>query len=95
MLQSKVAGESSQSISVTITHLPTAMNEEERMAYDAAWDVPEDDGYVTEDKPMNINDVIDGTAELNLSHAGGEFQYIVEEELYQEHSYVSSYNASV
>ena len=62
------------------------------MEYDAARDVPEGDGYVTEDEPMNINDVLDGTAELNLSHAGGEFQHIVEEELYQQHSYVSSHN---
>jgi hypothetical protein len=68
------------------------MNEEERMAYNAAQDIP-DDGYINENEPMNINDVLDGTAELNLSHAGGEFQLIVEEELYQQHSYVFfSYN---
>ena len=35
----------------------------------------------------NIKDILDGTAELNLSHAGGEFQLIMEEELYQQHSY--------
>jgi hypothetical protein len=66
------------------------MNEDERMAYDAARDIPEDDGYVTEDELMDLNDILDGTAELNFSHAGGEFQHIVEEELYQQSSYVSS-----
>ena len=88
-LQSKVAGESCLFFAVIIAHLPTAMNEEERMAYDASWDIPKDDDhdwYFTEDKPMNIIDVLDGTAELNLSHAGGEFQHIVEEELYWQKS---------
>jgi hypothetical protein len=87
-LQSKVAGESCLFITVFITYPSTAMNEEERMAYDAARDIPEDedDGYVTEDEPMNIMDILDGTAELNLSHAGGEFQHIVEDELYQQRS---------
>lgn len=64
------------------------MNEDERMAYDAARDIPEDDGYVTEDEPMNIDNILDGTVELNFSHAGGEFQHIVEEELFQQSSYV-------
>jgi hypothetical protein len=55
------------------------MNEEEHLAYDAACDIP-DDGYVDEGGPMDINDVLDGTMTLNLSHAGGEFQNIIEEE---------------
>lgn len=90
-LQSKVAGESCKSIPMIITHPPPAMNEEERMAYDAARDIPEDDGYITEDEPMNIHDVLNGNAELDLSHAGGEFQLILEEELYQQRSYVIFY----
>lgn len=64
------------------------MNEDEHIAYDAAWDIPEDDGYVTEDEPMNIYDILDGTAVLNFSYGGGEFQQIVEEELYQQSSYI-------
>ena len=64
------------------------MNDEERIAYDAAWDIPEGDGYVTDDEPMNINNVLDGTTQLNASHAGGKFQQIMEEELRQESRYV-------
>ena len=64
------------------------MNDEERIAYDAARDIPEGDGYVTDDEPMNINDVLDGTTQLNASHAGGEFQQIMEEELRQQSRYV-------
>lgn len=62
------------------------MSEEDHIAYDAAWDIPEDDsdGYVTDCGPMDINDVFDGTAQLNVSHAGGEFQQIMEEELRQQ-----------
>jgi hypothetical protein len=63
------------------------MTEGDRLAYDAARDVPEDDGYVTEE-PMDINDVLDGTAGLDFSHAGGEFQHIMEEELRQQSRYV-------
>jgi hypothetical protein len=76
-LVSKISGESYQYMSVSIAHPLIAMNEEERMAYNAARDIPEDDGYVTEVEPMDINDVLDGKVELNFSHAGGEFQHIV------------------
>ena len=63
------------------------MSEDDLAAYNRAWqDIPEvtDDGYITEDEPMDINTVLDGYAELNLSHAGGEFQDIMEEELYHQ-----------
>jgi hypothetical protein len=62
------------------------MSEEDRIAYDAARDIPEnqDDGYVTDCEPMDINDVLDGTAQLDVSHAGGEFRQIMEEELHQQ-----------
>jgi hypothetical protein len=68
------------------------MNEVERAEYDAARDIPEDqgDGYET-DHEMDINDVLDGTTRLDFSHAGGEFQHIMEEELHQQSSYVSSF----
>jgi hypothetical protein len=66
-----------------------AMNDEQRASYDAARDIP-DDGYVTEHEPMDINDVLDGTAQLDISHAGGEFQHIMEEELHQQTQYAYS-----
>ncbi len=61
-----------------------AMNEEECVAYNAAQDIPEaeDDGYTTDYEPMDIGDVLDGTVQLDVSHAGGEFQQIIEEELH-------------
>jgi len=82
-LQLKVAGESSGFI-LSTANPPTATNGEECMAYDAAWNIPEDDSYVTEGEAMDINDILDGTTELNFSHAGGIFQHIVEEELHQQ-----------
>jgi hypothetical protein len=68
-----------------------AMDEDERATYDAARDIPEDvnDGYVTENE-MDINDVLDGKTRMDFSHAGGEFQHILEEELLQKASYVYS-----
>jgi len=67
------------------------MNEDERAIYDAARDIPEDndDGYIT-DNEMDINNVLDGTTQMEFSHAGKEFQHIVEEELHQKASYVYS-----
>ena len=67
------------------------MDEDERAAFDAARDIPEDDndGYITENE-MNIEDVLDGTTPIDLSHAGGEFQHIIEEELDKKNSYVYS-----
>jgi hypothetical protein len=88
-LQSKVAGEfcsfpcSSEESSEIKS---VAMNDEQRVTYDAARDIPEDDdgSYVAEHEPMDINNVLDDTAQLDLSHAGGEFQHIMEEELHQQ-----------
>ena len=67
------------------------MNEDERATYDAARDIPDDgnDGYVV-DHEIDINDVLDGTIQLDFSHAGGEFQHIMEEELHQQNLYVFS-----
>lgn len=68
-----------------------AMDDEQRASYKAAWDIPDnDDGYVTEHEPMDINDVLDGTARLNFSHAGDEFQHVMEEELHQQTRYAHS-----
>jgi hypothetical protein len=63
------------------------MDEDERTAFEAARDRPEDDddGYVTENE-ININDVLDGTTRIDLSHAGGEFQDIIDEELHKKTS---------
>ena len=67
-----------------------AMDVDERAAFEAARDIPEDDnhddGYVT-DNEININDVLDGTTRIDLSHAGGEFQDIIDEELHKKTSY--------
>ena len=69
-----------------------AMDEDEHAIFDAARDIPDndDDGYVTENE-ININDVIDGTTQIDLSHAGGEFQHIIEEEILKKTSYVYSF----
>ncbi|KAF8220005.1 hypothetical protein L208DRAFT_1336274 [Tricholoma matsutake] len=37
---------------------------------------------------MDINEVLDGTAQLDSSHTGGKFQQILEEELCQQSRYV-------
>ena len=69
-----------------------AMNDEQHASYDAACDIPEDDdGYITDHKLMDINDILNGTALLDLSHAGGEFQHIMEEELHQQNRYMYSH----
>ena len=69
-----------------------AMDNEQGALYDAARDILEDnDGYVTDHEPMDINDVLDGTAQLDLSHAGGEFHHIIEEELHQQNRYLYSH----
>ena len=63
------------------------MSEDDLAAFNRAWqDIPEveDDGFVTDDEPMDINAVLDGHAEFNFSHAGGEFQDIMEEELHHQ-----------
>ena len=87
-LQLKVAGEfcSFPCSSEESTEMNSiAMSDEQCASYDAVQDIPEDDdGYVTDHEPMDINDVLDGTAQLDLSHAGGKFQHIMEEELHQQ-----------
>ena len=68
-----------------------AMDDEQCASYKAVWDIPNNDnGYVTEHEPMDINDILDGTAQLDFSHAGGEFQHIMEEELHQKTQYAYS-----
>jgi hypothetical protein len=69
-----------------------AMSEVDCDAYNAVREIPEDgdDSYVTDDDAMNINDVLDGTVEVDLSHAGGKFQQLMEDALHQESWYVYS-----
>ena len=68
-----------------------AMDDEQSASYKAAWDIPDNnDGYVTEHELIDINDVLDGTAQLDFSHAGGEFWHIMEEELHQQTQYAYS-----
>jgi hypothetical protein len=62
---------------------PLAMNNEERQAFEKARDIPDsicDNDY---DQLMTIDDVLDGSMPMGLSHAGGEFQQILEEGLTQ------------
>ena len=88
-IQSKLAGKNSCTVTLTQVKLIIAigMDEDEHAAYNAARDIPEDenDGFVTEDE-MDFNDVLDGTTRMDFSHAGGEFQHILEEELKQKAS---------
>ena len=65
------------------------MKKSRLLTYNAAQDIPEaeDDGYTTDYEPMDITNVLDGTAQLDVSHAGGEFQQIMEEELHQQSRY--------
>ncbi|KAF8218428.1 hypothetical protein L208DRAFT_1217704, partial [Tricholoma matsutake] len=44
----------------------------------------DDASYITDCEPMDINKVLDGTAQLDSSHAGHKFQQIMEEELHQQ-----------
>jgi hypothetical protein len=80
-LQEKMEGTLSCSLDIhsyTLT-FPLAMNEEERQAFEIARDIPD---YGTDNSLlMNIDDVLDGSMHMNLSHAGGEFQHILEEGL--------------
>ena len=55
----------------------TAMDEEERQAYDQLSELPgpqEDDGWEDiKDVAMDIDQILDGTNPVELSHEGGEF----------------------
>ena len=68
-----------------------AMDEDEHANYNGAWDIFEDkdDGYVTKNE-IDINDVLDGVTQLDFSHAGREFQHIMEEELHKQTQYIFS-----
>ena len=60
-----------------------AMDKEEREAFENARDIPQynDDGNFL----MNIDEVLDGSTIMGLSHAGGEFQQILEGDLQTDH----------
>ena len=60
--------------------------------YNIACDIPEDeDGYITDSRLMDINNVLNGNASLDLSHTGGEFQQIMEEESIKSGMYTFPY----
>jgi hypothetical protein len=61
------------------------MNEHERHAFDKLRDIPEDH----DDEEIYIADVLDGSTPLDISHAGGEFVELLEEDLRKEQVYVS------
>lgn len=66
---------------------PLAMDNKERQAFEDARDIPDSTYDNDNDLLMNnIDDILDGSARLDVSHAGGEFQQILEEGL-PEHRY--------
>ena len=58
------------------------MSEEERRAFEGLRDLLEPQDH--DDQFIDIDDVIDGNAAFNISHAGGEFQEILEDFQSQE-----------
>ena len=60
------------------------MNNEERQAFEKVRDIPDSIYDNDNDQLMNIEDVLDGSMRMGLSHAGGEFQQILEDGLTQD-----------
>jgi hypothetical protein len=56
------------------------MDEDERRTLDTIWDLPEE----YDDDPINVNDVLNGIAPIDISHVGGEFQAILEDDMRKE-----------
>jgi hypothetical protein len=56
------------------------MGEDERRTLDAIWDLPED----YDDDVIDVDDVLDGIAPIDISHVSGEFQAILEDDLRKE-----------
>jgi hypothetical protein len=52
------------------------MDEDEHRAFDSMWDLPEDHN----DNRIDVNDVLAGVAPIDISHVGGEFQAILEDD---------------
>jgi hypothetical protein len=58
------------------------MDEVQRRSIEALHDIPE--GSDQADDGLGINDILDGSTPLDLSHAGGEFSQLLEEDLRTE-----------
>ena len=56
------------------------MDEDECRAFDIIQDLP--DNYNND--PINVNDMFDGVAPINISHTDGEFQAILEDDMWKE-----------
>lgn len=54
------------------------MDKEERQAFEDARDIPDSNHNNSNDLLMNIDDILDGSTRMDFSHAGGEFQQILE-----------------
>jgi Txe/YoeB family toxin of Txe-Axe toxin-antitoxin module len=85
-LQLKMQGAFSCSMHDHRLIYPLAMNNEERQNFEKARDIP-DRGLDNDSNLMNIDDILDGSTIMGLSHAGGEFQQILEEDLLTENQY--------
>jgi hypothetical protein len=63
------------------------MDEYQDCAIEASQDIPDD---ASKPDGLDISDILDGSTPLNLSHAGGEFNQILEEGLHSEQQCVFS-----
>ena len=66
------------------------MDEFKRRAMESLRDIPEDESELC-GLGSDIGNILDGSVPLDLSHAGGEFNQILEEDLRTEQPYVSSF----
>lgn len=83
-LKAKIDGECSLFPQIRwLAQQPLAMDEDQRLAFEAMRDIPnyEHDATANED---SISHLMDGTLPFDLSHAGGEFQQILEDGLDSE-----------
>lgn len=68
----------------TLSFVPTALDERDRLVLNTIRDMPEyrslDDNEDYENQ-LTLEDALDGTAAVHLSHAGGELQELLENDL--------------
>jgi hypothetical protein len=60
------------------------MDEDERRAFDRLRDIPDNIPDNMGDCPIDIDNVLDGSTRIDISHAGGEFQQMLEEDVRKE-----------
>jgi hypothetical protein len=84
-LQSKIEGAFICSMDIHRLTFPSAMDNEEQQAFESARDIPDINNDNDNDSMLNIGDILDGSMCIDLSHAGGEFQQILEEGLLADH----------